>query len=949
MTQHNNLQVININTTYVGSCVVTNSYIGRGRAVSENTHQPWSSVLEIIRKHSTRRLDRYIIVSCYYYYYFCSVLVQSGAQYRLKNTGSIKCDTNSTYVKELNLQPATPKIFPESVLSSFMSIDKITLGLNVDVTEGFWSFPTNWSLVTLDIANVTVIPLNWGQLFHPKFKTLLITQFWPDTFSDQVFGNKLGTFRISKSPPNTLHLPEITSTIDLGNNIDIDLPLTEGVIPASWGKLNIGVFIMKITKTPFTFDQFEAFNKTGVRNRFVFKFSDNTLAKSPLPKSLMKCPSLYTIQIDGDGFLAPDGQSLLDFTDPSLRNFWSLSITNTPSLVNGLTYPGIKTAPSKYHTALSINIKDTPVNISNFDIFTNYNSIHLPSCGLTGSFPPGIERTNDIVALFINNNSLTGSIPNSLCQRLAVVNRANFDISDNNFTGDIPSCFKCNSAPWANSFANNNFNPIDVVNNTCPNFGFNQQSFLVSTNGAVVDVNGTDFGWEISTSYPSTNPKLDFIVPNQAISITVPNGVGSSKAFTYSFHDGLKPYQFSIGYIPPSITFYSTASSSLILIGQNFGNQLQDIQIMLNDITALTVTSVTHDQVVITPNPIPPNTTFSLTAIMERQWYSPVLNVSIGQSDCEIDESTTGLSNTQIICHLESMTAPNDNGDALPIIIDVPIPDINGGSFIPGEKMSYTIGIEYLREIDTIPNHPQKLLAIKDAHWIGNSSLSIGTFTNDTVIITVATTIYNTPTMIYFAGDSFMTMSNSVKYTINISNWSFVTSLNTLQVIYLTKAHSTADQCTEITKEYTNDDSVYEIQSPDSVLVSRFSRRMIVDSRFKGSTITLLARTDSLYQLSNSSQDDVLTAIHVPYFQSSAILDPNFAILVKTDEDTDLCADSSSSKQKWKTPLIIACSIVGAMLIAVALALIIKKRLSGRRLRDVVMRNLNRRRSRHNY
>eukprot|EP01133_Synstelium_polycarpum_P014495 gene14495-17106_t len=757
------------------------------------------------------------------------------------------------------------------------------------------------------------------------------------------------------------------------NNSDLELPVTEGVIPASWGELNIGTFIMRISKAPFTFDQFESFNKTGVKNRFVFAFTDNTLTKRPLPKSLMKCPSLYTIQIVGDGFLAPDGQSLLDFTDPSLGNFNGIELQNTPSLVSGLTtYPGIKTTPSKYQKGLSIQ---------------------LSGCSLTGSFPPGIERTNGIIALRLSNNMLTGNIPNSLCQRLAVANRANFDISKNNFTGDIPSCFKCNFAPWASSFTNNNFNPIDVVNNTCPNFGFNQQSFIVSTNGGVFDVNGTDFGWEMSTTYPSTNPKLDFIVPNQAISITVPSGVGSSKAFTYSFHDGLKPYRFSIGYIPPSITFYSTtsSSSSLILIGQNLGNQLQDIQIMLNDITALTVTSVTHDQVVITPNPIPPNTTFSLTAIMERQWYSPVLNVSIGQSDCEIDESTTGLSNTQIICDLESMTAPNDNGDALPITIgmsdsiwsfyifyytrvhsckecsangacssstgqcichpgwggldcsirvitpDVPIPDINGSTVIPGEKMSYTIGIEYLREIDTTTNHPQKILAIKDAHWIGNSSLSIGTFTKDTVIITVATTIYNTPTMINFAGDSFMTMSNSVKYTINISNWSFSNPINTLQVIYLTKAHSTADQCTEISS---NDDSVYEIQSPDSVLVSRFSRRMIVDSRFKGSTITLLARTDSLYQLSNSGQDDVLTAIHVPYFQSSAILDPNFAILVKTDEDTDLCADSSSSKQKWKTPLIIVFTIIGAMMIAVAVALIIKKCLSGRRLQEVVMRKL---------
>ena len=79
---------------------------------------------------------------------------------------------------------------------------------------------------------------------------------------------------------------------------------------------------------------------------------------------------------------------------------------------------------------ISGNLPTLPQTIHNLDLSSNQ---------ISGSLPTDIaESMYFLVALFLGNNMLNGSIPNSLCQHQGM---QVLDLSNNKLSGEIPNCW----------------------------------------------------------------------------------------------------------------------------------------------------------------------------------------------------------------------------------------------------------------------------------------------------------------------------------------------------------------------------------------------------------------------------------------------------------------------------------------------------------------------------
>ncbi|GAM28765.1 hypothetical protein SAMD00019534_119410 [Acytostelium subglobosum LB1] len=265
---------------------------------------------------------------------------------------------------------------------------------------------------------------------------------------------------------------------------------------------------------------------------------------------------------------------------------------------------------------------------------------------------------------------------------------------------------------------------------------------------------------------------------------------------------------------------------------------------------------------------------------------------------------------------------------------------------ISSSSVSYDVGVEYIREVTT--GGPSNVLSMRNAVWKADTSNPnkqnfIATFPNSTCVVDVTTTLFNRSQTVEFAGESMSISANSVKYLITITGFPFVSKLNSLQVVYRANAASATNQkaspCAKVVQ--TNDTDWYEIRSQNSILSVRFSKRAIVDGRYSTASLAALLPTDELYAMSSSVDKlMVLTAMEVPPFDKTLVVDPNVAMLLREDNDESICP-SGGNKRTWLLPVIVASAVVGAIIIVVASILIVRRALMGRRLKDVVMTSIN--------
>ncbi|KAF2069620.1 hypothetical protein CYY_009060, partial [Polysphondylium violaceum] len=170
-----------------------------------------------------------------------------------------------------------------------------------------------------------------------------------------------------------------------------------------------------------------------------------------------------------------------------------------------------------------------------------------------------------------------------------------------------------------------------------------------------------------------------------------------------------------------------------------------------------------------------------------------------------------------------------------------------------------------------------------------------------TTTVNVSIQYFDKQQNITFAGELLNMNQYSIKYSINITSYTFTNSLNQLQLIMKVSLESQQDQgCSALESgntTVTNSEYV-KLQVDDHSLYGRFIKRGVIDGRISTITNQLLQNYNGESSQFNNIQNYI--GINVRSYKTLVQLDPDFSVLVdqKPAADTDNSVCSSIRKKK---------------------------------------------------
>ncbi|EGG15889.1 hypothetical protein DFA_09558 [Cavenderia fasciculata] len=239
-----------------------------------------------------------------------------------------------------------------------------------------------------------------------------------------------------------------------------------------------------------------------------------------------------------------------------------------------------------------------------------------------------------------------------------------------------------------------------------------------------------------------------------------------------------------------------------------------------------------------------------------------------------------------------------------------------------------------IQEIDTDDNIINQVLTNS---W--NSTLSLDNQTQTTTVnyqlnnsdttalVTATISFSQQPRDIQFGSQLLHIDANSIKLSVNISNWTFNTFLTTLRVIFKTTINN--DQSIEFDCQDVNIDTLSYDQLSNSIqylrvvkdniqFTGRFIDYVLSDGRPTFSKTSIINKTASL---EDQSQSTILIGISMPQCQSCS-LDPDFTPLLIDKSDDSGCSKSNT----WRIIVGVVVGVFGAVAIAVGSIILIKKK-----------------------
>ncbi|EGG15883.1 hypothetical protein DFA_09552 [Cavenderia fasciculata] len=211
-----------------------------------------------------------------------------------------------------------------------------------------------------------------------------------------------------------------------------------------------------------------------------------------------------------------------------------------------------------------------------------------------------------------------------------------------------------------------------------------------------------------------------------------------------------------------------------------------------------------------------------------------------------------------------------------------------------------------------------------------------------TALVTATISFSQQPRDIQFGSQLLHIDANSIKLSVNISNWTFNTFLTTLRVIFKTTINN--DQSIEFDCQDVNIDTLSYDQLSNSIqylrvvkdniqFTGRFIDYVLSDGRPTFSKTSIINKTD---ESGDQSQSTILIGISMPQCQSCS-LDPDFTPLL-IDKSNDNGCDSKSDT--WRIIVCVVVGVVGAVAIGVASIILIKKKQTTKRYNDKMQHKL---------
>ncbi|KAM9972240.1 hypothetical protein ACTFIW_003599 [Dictyostelium discoideum] len=390
------------------------------------------------------------------------------------------------------------------------------------------------------------------------------------------------------------------------------------------------------------------------------------------------------------------------------------------------------------------------------------------------------------------------------------------------------------------------------------------------------------------------------------------------------------------------------ASGGNVTIGGWFGDINDNLMVLISN-QQCNVSSITNNTIICSIGSLKPGI-IDVTIIQNNiTWVGPksyILNPEILKclNGCTnktngICDTTTGSCNCNSGWYGNDCSSPfnpnsnNNNGGGgsqLPPT-STTINNNNGTTSIVNDKTNYQISIPQLLEMDINGKTIRSYSLLKN--WNYNQSLSNVFIFNQVITPIGSSTSFTVSYMIEeiqneknfsFAGYNFNLDKGSVKISLSIQNYPYLSSINNLQIQFESSV-SINDEKDCNTKDSTinntgDDDDQMEllnfinIQKDSKTLQARFLNRILSDG--KPTTITSEIVTKNL--------NSIIIGLNLPHC-NSCIIDPDFSVLINSDFQTS-CDDDDGKRASYVIPVAVVSSVVGVCIIGTVIFFIIKKR-----------------------
>ncbi|KAN0036415.1 hypothetical protein ACTFIV_001708 [Dictyostelium citrinum] len=270
---------------------------------------------------------------------------------------------------------------------------------------------------------------------------------------------------------------------------------------------------------------------------------------------------------------------------------------------------------------------------------------------------------------------------------------------------------------------------------------------------------------------------------------------------------------------------------------------------------------------------------------------------------------------------------PSGNNGGLPGS-NTTIDGNTGNTNITNQQTNYQILITKLIEIDFNGKQVNEYSLLNNWSIFSNISKTVYTFIqsiqNNQCNITYTIEEINNDRDVTFAGISFKLTSGSVKMTVAVENYQYLSNLNTIQL----QMKSSVNEIETNDENHCNDDQIeinntsnqnsnslnyISIKKDAKVLNGRFIDRIESDG------ISTYMQT----VLVSKSNDSITVGMNLPHCTKKCLLDPDFSVLISTEFVSE-CDDNK--RESWFLPVVIAIPVGGAAAIAAIGYLIYKKR-----------------------
>ncbi|KAN0006491.1 hypothetical protein ACTFIU_003203 [Dictyostelium citrinum] len=175
-----------------------------------------------------------------------------------------------------------------------------------------------------------------------------------------------------------------------------------------------------------------------------------------------------------------------------------------------------------------------------------------------------------------------------------------------------------------------------------------------------------------------------------------------------------------------------------------------------------------------------------------------------------------------------------------------------------------------------------------------------------------------------FADVDFKVESGSVKFSISVSNYTYISNLNNLQIELVSETSQIVQDSNSCNEEDTSLDTsdfnsesnlnYIKISKNNKVLSGRFINKVISDGK-----VTFL---DSI--ATKSTSDSISITLNLPHCTSQCLVDPDFSVLLSSDFKSE--CGGKDDKKSYVIPVAVVASVVGVGAMGAAGFVIYKKK-----------------------